>query len=390
MSESRRYQYGLVVGKFCPLHLGHEWLIRHALAACDTVFIISYTKPGFQGYDSNRRQAWLTTRFPEAFCLSIDDERLAAHCRGEGIATFPLIPRDDAPDDEQRAFVAWLCEQLLRAPINAVFTSEAYGDGFAAALSARFGYHVEHVCVDQARTEFPVSGTRIRSDPHAYRSYLAPEIYADFVRKVCLLGGESSGKTVLALALAESLATLAVPEYGRTLWVEKEGSLQFPDMLAIAQVQIERENAMARCANRFLICDTSPLTTLLYSNVLFGTADPELLRLAGRSYDLVFLCAPDFKFVQDGTRRDNAFRMFQHRWYETELASRGISAIRLSGSPEERLTQALAALRDLEKNSPTLLHRERCVPAERPPNDKVIDDGDERRHADYQNQGYSR
>ena len=332
------------MGKFCPLHLGHEWLIGQALAVCDTVFILSYTKPGFHGYDRNRREAWLTARFPKAYCLVMDDDSLAARCRAEGIATCPPIPPDDAPDNTHRAFVAWLCEKLLRTRIEAVFTSEDYGDGFAAALSEHFGTHIEHVCVDQTRTKFPVSGTQIRADPHGYRTYLAPEIYADFVQKICLLGGESSGKTTLAATLAQFLETLAVPEYGRTLWDEKEGKLQFPDMLYIARTQIARENEMARQANRFLICDTSPLTTLFYSNELFGKAAPELMRLAGRSYDLIFLCAPDFAFVQDGTRRDEAFRMVQHRWYETELANRGISYVVLSGMPEKRLEQAVSAL----------------------------------------------
>ncbi|MCL2591228.1 MAG: AAA family ATPase [Betaproteobacteria bacterium] len=343
----RRFGYGLVVGKFCPLHLGHEWLVNQALAACDKVFVISYTKPGFHGYGRDRRQAWLSARFPEASCLTIDDGSLAVLCRDGGIKEFPSIPPDDAPDDDHRNFVAWLCKTLLRKRFEAVFTSEGYGDGFAAVLSARFGYHVGHVCVDLARMKFPVSGTQIRADPHRYRQYLAPEIYADFVQKICLLGGESSGKSTLATALAQSLDTVAVPEYGRALWEEKQGELQFPDMVHIGQTQVAHENEMARQANRFLICDTSPLTTLLYSNVMFGKADPELARLAERPYDLVLLCAPDFGFVQDGTRRDDEFRMFQHRWYETELAKRNIPNAVLSGSPETRLAQAISVLRDI-------------------------------------------
>ncbi|MCL2161725.1 MAG: AAA family ATPase [Betaproteobacteria bacterium] len=343
----RRFRCGLVVGKFCPLHLGHEWLIGRALAACDEVVVIGYAKPGFQGYGRDRRQKWLTSRFPGAFCLAIDDDSLAALCKDNGITESPSIPPDDAPDAVHRVFVAWLCSTLLRKRIDSVFTSEDYGDGFADILSARFGYRVEHICVDRARASFPVSGTRIRSDPHGCREYLSPEIYADFVRKICLLGGESSGKSTLAAALARSLDTLAVPEYGRTLWDEKEGELQFPDMLHIARTQIRHENEMAQRANRFLVCDTSPLTTLLYSGAMFGKADPELARLAGRSYDLIFLCAPDFVFVQDGTRRDDEFRMTQHRWYEKELANRGLSYIVLSGSPENRLERAVSVVREM-------------------------------------------
>ena len=37
-------------------------------------------------------------------------------------------------------------------------------------------------------------------------------------RRLALLGGESSGKTTLAIALAERLHVAWVPEYGRQRW----------------------------------------------------------------------------------------------------------------------------------------------------------------------------
>ena len=82
------------------------------------------------------------------------------------------------------------------------------------------------------------------------------------------------------------------------------------------------ESLLAEQARRWLVCDTSPLTTLFYSQELFGSADPELVALAERHYDRVLLCKPDFEFVQDGTRRDTAFREHGHRWYQAELAKR--------------------------------------------------------------------
>ena len=93
-------------------------------------------------------------------------------------------------------------------------------------------------------------------------------------------------------------------------------------------------------ANRFLFCDTSPLTTLFYSNHLFGKGEQALERLAERCYDLTFLCAPDFPFVQDGTRQPESFRIRQHEWYLNELAERGIAYRLITGSPEARIAQA--------------------------------------------------
>ena len=78
------------------------------------------------------------------------------------------------------------------------------------------------------------------------------------------------------------------------------------------------------------------MTTLFYSQERFGSADPELVALAERHYD--------FEFVQDGTRRDTAFREHGHRWYQAELAKRGVPFIQVGGSVQARVEAAVAAL----------------------------------------------
>jgi NadR type nicotinamide-nucleotide adenylyltransferase len=72
--------------------------------------------------------------------------------------------------------------------------------------------------VDRARAAVPVSGTLIRSDPLAYLEFLEPCVRAYFVRRVVLIGAESTGKTTLAQQLAERFNTTWVPEYGRVHW----------------------------------------------------------------------------------------------------------------------------------------------------------------------------
>lgn len=341
----KRFGTGLVVGKFCPLHRGHQYLLDRAQRECERLIVISYTKPEFDGCEPERRERWLAALYPEAERLVLDDTRLAAHCASLGLAAV-TVPHNDAPDDEQRGFVAWLLREMLRVEVDAVFTSEAYGDGFAAALTRAQGEHgsadVRHVCVDMARAAVPVSGTAIRVDMHASRDRLDPVVYRDFVRRVAILGGESTGKSTLAALLAEHLGTIHAAEYGRELWEHKAGRLVHEDMLHIAQVQVAREERLALEAHRMLICDTTPLTTLLYAQAMFGRTDPELEALAERRYDEVLLCAPDAPFVQDGTRRDEAFRQWQHEWYVRELDARHIPYRLLSGSWHERTAMALA------------------------------------------------
>ncbi len=306
------------------------------MAACGQVFVISYAKPGFPGYGAARRAAWLAALFPQVRALVLDDARLAALCVERGLEC-PALPHDDDPDDEHRRFCGWLCLHVFGTGVDAVFTSEAYGDGFALALTACFQAPVRHVCVDRARLQVPISGTRARADPHALRAFLPAPVYAGFVERVCLLGGESSGKTALCAALAAHFATVWQPEFGRELWERKGGALVFDDMLTIGRTQVAREQAMLEQATRWLFCDTSPLTTLFYSEALFGRADAALAQLAARPYEHVVLCAPDIPFVQDGTRQDAAFRAIQHAWYRDQLARRGVDYVEVAGPLAQRV-----------------------------------------------------
>ena len=275
----------------------------------------------------------------------LDDAKLTLLCDQAGLAR-QNVPHDDDDENLHREFVAWLCRDIFKQNVDAVFTSEDYGDGFAAVLTASFGHRVAHVCVDRDRRAIPVSGTQVRANPLAHRAHLSQMVFADLVPRICLLGGESTGKTTLAAALAQALDTAWVPEYGRELWVRREGRLTFEDMLHIAETQVALERKIGEKAGRALICDTSPLTTLFYSEALFGKVDPRLESLAARTYDLTLLCVPDFDFVQDGTRQSEEFRLRQHCWYAETLRSCGVVYHELRGSSDERLQAALSLIPD--------------------------------------------
>jgi HTH-type transcriptional regulator, transcriptional repressor of NAD biosynthesis genes len=337
------FQRGLVVGKFAPLHKGHELLISRTFERCQNVYIISYCKPELPGFEPERRRHWLEQLFPAARILIPTEEMLKASDE------FREVPRNEDQAVVHRRFCAFLCREIFAVHIDAVFTSEDYGDGFAAELSTCFGRPVQHLMVDRARTLAPISGEILRAALHQNRHWLSPSVYASFVKRVCLLGGESSGKSTLARVLAQRYQTCFVPEYGRELWEQRDGQLLFRDLLEIARRQIKTEEKLLLEAQRFVFCDTSPLTTLFYSEHLYGTADPELQKLAARPYDQVFLCAPDFPFVQDGTRVGNEFRLMQHEWYKRELASRMISYIELTGTVQERILKAIPRLDYLSK-----------------------------------------
>ena len=338
------YKRGLVVGKFCPLHQGHELLIHRAQDASEELLVVSYTKPEFPGCAPAHRERWLRAQFPHTHIVVLDDARLAALCAARGVPARAL-PHNDDDGDAHRHFMGWLCWTVLKLPVDAVFTSEDYGPGFAQVLERHYASGlVAHVSVDQARTLVPVSGTVARQDPHAHSAFLSPIVRADFVTRVCVLGGESSGKTTLTAALAAHFETAWVAEYGRELWESQDGILVYDDLLKIGREQLRREAQALLAARRWLFCDTSPMTTYFYCVEMFGKAEQELAQLAEHGYDLVLLCAPDFPFIQDGTRRDEDFRARQHAWYQDELARRGIAYVNVSGTVADRVGQAAQLL----------------------------------------------
>ena len=204
------------------------------------------------------------------------------------------MPDDSDPDDLHRRFTAWLAHGVLGLTCDAVFTSEDYGDDFAAVLAQEFKHEVTHVCVDKARQAVPVSATVIRHNALLREAYLPPAVAGDLPIRLVLLGAESSGKSTLCAALGKRWGEPAADEYGRELWLAKDGRLTLPDMLKIAKTQVAREDDLLAVTRRALICDTSPLTTAFFSQAMFGEVVPELGRLARRSYDLTFLCMPDF------------------------------------------------------------------------------------------------
>ena len=164
-------------------------------------------------------------------------------------------------------------------------------------------------------------------------------------RRVALLGGESSGKTTLAIALAQALGTAWVPEYGRQRWEELRETLSVNELVRVAQRQVALEAETATLAglraSHWLVCDTTPLTTLQYCLHDHGQAPPALKALARRSYDLTVLCQPDFEFVQDGCRRDDGFRAAQHAWTLARLAEAGVQPLVVDGSVAHRVHQVL-------------------------------------------------
>lgn len=119
-------------------------------------------------------------------------------------------------------------------------------------------------------------------------------------------------------------------------------------MLAIARGQVASEEALARNAERVLVCDTDALTTLLWSDLLFGAHDAALEELAARhTHDLYLLASPDVPYVEDAVRYAPRERAAFFERMRGELEARKRPYVVVEGNWETRRARAVAAVDEL-------------------------------------------
>ena len=142
------FQHGFIVGKFMPLHRGHQFLIDTALAECAQVTVLLISQPD-ESISGVVRLEWLEQLYPQ--------------CNIAHLST-PL-PKDKTGYDH---WAVWLTaiKDICPQQFDAVFSSEPYGERLATDFDAT------HRLVDQARTLVPVSGTMIRQNPAQHFQYL--------------------------------------------------------------------------------------------------------------------------------------------------------------------------------------------------------------------------
>ena len=330
-----KFRHALVVGKFYPPHAGHHHLISTAARASAAVTVVVAPSTA-ESIPLEARLAWLRE----------------AHA-GEPHVRFVGV-YDDHPVDYDDP-VAWdaHCAVFRGAlggrPVDAVFSSEAYGDELARRFSA------QHVCVDPSRSTIPVSGTAVRADPTAHWPFLSPGVRAWYARRVVVVGAESTGTTTLARALAAHFRlrggvfadTRWVPEFGRTLTELKmaAGDLVWrrEDFTLVVREQNAAEDAAARAGSPLLVCDTDAFATAIWEERYLGSSSPEV-RAAARTPALYLLTSDvGVPFEDDGLRDGEHLRDWMTERFRVELATTGVPWLELTGPYRRRLTTAIEA-----------------------------------------------
>jgi NadR type nicotinamide-nucleotide adenylyltransferase len=323
---------GLTLGKFAPLHKGHQLLIERALAETDHVIVIVYDAPDTTTVPLPLRSGWIRKLYPSVEVLEAWDGPTA-------VGNTPDIMKTQED---------FLLKFLAGRAITHFFSSEFYGEHVSKALGAK------DCRVDEARSAIPISGTAIRNDLFANRQFIPPEVYRDLVTRIVFLGAPSTGKSSLAEALAREFHTTWMPEYGREYWDQnqKDRRLTPEQLVDIAEGHIQREDAKALDANRFLFVDTDATTTHMFSMYYHGEAHSRLSYLADNTrnrYDIFFLCGDDIPYDDTWDRSGHANRAVLQKQTRADLLRRNIPFIALNGSLNARIQAVDGILKDFEK-----------------------------------------
>lgn len=271
---------GMVLGKFMPPHRGHQHLIDFARYYVGhlTILVCSIQREPIPG---ELRYRWMREMFPQCNVVHITDE----------------IPQEPAEHPDFWNIWKSTIRRVMPQGPDFVFASEAYGYPLAETLGAKF------IPVDIARQSVPISATQIRNDPMTHWAHIPQVVRPHYVRRVCVFGPESTGKTTLANDLAAHYHTIAVQEHARPLLDHQSGRCEETDIPLIARGQLADEDAMALQADRVMFCDTDLLLTTIWSDILFGDCPPWIRdAAASRPYDLYLLLDVDVPWVNDSQR----------------------------------------------------------------------------------------
>jgi HTH-type transcriptional regulator, transcriptional repressor of NAD biosynthesis genes len=314
---------GLTLGKYAPLHRGHELVIRTALREVDRLVVMIYDCPEITPVPLAMRARWITDLYPAVEVIQ---------ARGAPLEV------GDTPEIK-RSHEEFILRALAGRRITHFYSSEFYGEHVSAALGA-----IDRR-VDPERRMQPISATQLRADPYQHRNYVSPRVYRDLVCNIAVLGAPSTGKTTLCQALGRSYQTSWMPEYGREYWERHQIDRRLtPEQLVeLAEGHLEREEQMLLRSNRYLFTDTNALTTLLFARHYHGRAPARLAELADHTaqrYQRTFVCGDEIPYEATWDRSGAANRAAMQAWTLEELERRRIAYVVLGGSVEERLRRA--------------------------------------------------
>jgi NadR type nicotinamide-nucleotide adenylyltransferase len=164
------------------------------------------------------------------------------------------------------------------------------------------------------------------------------------MKKVVIIGPESTGKSTLSEQLAAHYKTVWCPEFAREYLKENGIDYSFDDLLNIARGQLVLEdNFITQARNGFYFIDTDMYVMKVWCEVAFNNCHTWILKqISARSYDLILLCDTDLPWIKDDLREypDLETRRRLFKMYKDLLINQKTKWAVISGNYAERLQLA--------------------------------------------------
>ena len=182
------------------------------------------------------------------------------------------------------------------------------------------------------------------------------------MKKIVIIGPESTGKSTLCEELATHYKTEWVREYAREYLLNNGAEYAFDDLLKIAKGQIAGEElveeklaagsqqsasklAITNC--QLLFIDTDMHVMKVWYEYVFKKCHHWILnRIVERQYDLYLLCNIDLPWIKDELREYPSIgerqKLYCH--YKDIMINQHVPWMEISGIYEERLQKAITAI----------------------------------------------
>lgn len=255
------FRHGALVGKFMPAHRGHQHFVRFACGMCDHVTVVVDRVPG---------------EWPDADARAAAMRADLAGLPVTVVALSEVTPQE--PSDHPDFWRIW--RDLMVGACGGIPDALVCSMDYGLPLSEVIG--CEFVPLDIGREAVPLCATDIRPDPWMMWDDMLPNARLAYLTRVAVEGPESTGKSTIARKVAEANDFGYAPEWAKTFIeqrVRAGRAFDEADLVVIARGQVAQERSLELGARRALICDSSLLTTLVWSQFLYGRVDPRIERL---------------------------------------------------------------------------------------------------------------
>jgi NadR type nicotinamide-nucleotide adenylyltransferase len=165
------------------------------------------------------------------------------------------------------------------------------------------------------------------------------------IKKIAIVGPESTGKSTITQQLAKHYNTLWVPEYARYYCAALKEPCNLQDEVNMFHGQLALEDSILSIAEKDLVfCDTTFITVKIWSDEMFGETPKVVLEaLPIYKYDLYLLMDIDLPWQEDPLRDFPHMREhFMEIWHK-ELKALDANYV-VVGGIEDRLANAIKAV----------------------------------------------